>query len=85
MDEQIRQVFQNRIQKGLHGPGSDTWGLPDNEEILSDYPLIRYFTGIVFPDKSICKNENEADSANMRNISEDNEDDENLTNEKDEN
>ena len=54
MDEQIRQVFQNRIQKGLHGPGSDTWGLPDSEEVLSDYPLIRYFTGIVFPDKSIC-------------------------------
>lgn len=85
MDEQIRQVFQNRIQKGLHGPGSDTWGLPDSEEILSDYPLIRYFTGIVFPDKSICKNEDEADSANMRNVSEDNEDDENLIIEKDEN
>jgi hypothetical protein len=85
MDEQIRQVFQNRIQKGLHGPGSDTWGLPDSEEILSDYPLIRYFTGIVFPDKSICKNEDEADTATMRNVSADNDDEENLTIEKDEN
>jgi hypothetical protein len=46
-----RDYFQNRIEKGLIGPGSDSWGLPDDIEIISDYPLIRYFSGILFPEK----------------------------------
>lgn len=85
MEKEIRQVFQNRIQKGLHGPGSDTWGLPDSEEIISDYPLIRYFTGIIFPDKVICQTVNEVDSSEMQNISEENKDEKNDLLEKEEN
>ena len=52
-DQIARDKFQKRIQKGMLGPGSDTWGLPDKEEIISDYPLQRYFTGILFPEKSL--------------------------------
>ena len=46
-----RDYFEDRIEKGLIGPGSDSWGLPDDIEIISDYPLIRYFSGILFPEK----------------------------------
>lgn len=52
-DSLARDKFQERIQKGMLGPGSDSWGLPEEEEIISDYPLVRYFTGILFPEKSL--------------------------------
>lgn len=55
LDEKARAIIQSRILKGMIGPGSDTWGVEDKEEIISDYPLQRYFSGIVFPDKTICK------------------------------
>lgn len=48
-----RDIFHLRIKKGLLGPGSDIWGLPDEEEIISDYPLQRYFTGILYPEKEL--------------------------------
>ena len=48
-----RQKFQDRVTKGMLGPGSDTWGVSESEEIISDYPLIRYFTGVLFPEKAI--------------------------------
>lgn len=53
IDKKARQIFQNRIQRGMIGPGSDMWGLPDEEEIISDYPLPRYFSGVLFPNKSV--------------------------------
>jgi hypothetical protein len=52
LDKKARQIFQDRIQRGMIGPGSDIWGLPDEEEIISDYPLPRYFSGVLFPNKS---------------------------------
>jgi hypothetical protein len=52
LDKKARQIFQDRIQRGMIGPGSDMWGLPDEEEIISDYPLPRYFSGVLFPNKS---------------------------------
>ena len=55
LDEKARDIIQSRILKGMIGPGSDTWGVEDKEEIISDYPLQRYFSGIVFPNKTICK------------------------------
>ena len=53
IDKKARQIFQDRILKGMIGPGSDMWGLPDEEEIISDYPLPRYFSGVLFPNKSV--------------------------------
>ncbi|MBD3343275.1 MAG: helicase, partial [Candidatus Lokiarchaeota archaeon] len=64
-EEDARDIIQTRITKGLLGPGSDIWGNPDTEEIISDYPLQRYFTGIIFPRKDIVRTEDEEDSANI--------------------
>lgn len=63
LDEKARDIIQSRILKGMIGPGSDTWGVEDKEEIISDYPLQRYFSGIVFPDKTICKSIYEKENA----------------------
>ncbi|MDD5608917.1 MAG: hypothetical protein PHY57_10420, partial [Ignavibacterium sp.] len=62
----IRDTFQNRIRKGLIGPGSDIWGLPDKEEIISDYPLQRYFSGILFPEKKFAKSYSEEDDNQLQ-------------------
>lgn len=63
LDEKARDIIQNRILKGMIGPGSDTWGVDESEEIISDYPLQRYFSGIIFPDKTICKTIDKKESA----------------------
>lgn len=61
-----RDIFQERILKGLIGPGSDSFGLPDEEEILSDYPLQRYFSAIIFPEKKFFATENEKDEIELQ-------------------
>lgn len=58
-----RDKFTERIQKGLLGPGSDTFGLPDEEEIISDYPLQRYFTGVLFPERETLDSQSAVDDA----------------------
>jgi hypothetical protein len=63
LDEKAREIIQSRILQGMIGPGSDTWGVEDKEEIISDYPLQRYFSGIVFPDKTICKSIDEKENS----------------------
>ena len=60
-----RDLFQERIRKGLLGPGSDTWGLPDSEEVISDYPLQRYYTGILFPKRILPQSQSEIDIAEV--------------------
>lgn len=57
----VRDTFQNRIKKGLIGPGSDIWGLPEEEEIISDYPLQRYFSGILYPERKFANSHSEED------------------------
>ena len=55
------------------GPGSDTFGLPDEEEIISnDTPLQRYFSGILFPEKDLtaCVTQSELDDAEVQSMSE---------------
>ena len=59
-----RDYFEDRVEKGLIGPGSDSWGLPDDIEIISDYPLIRYFSGILFPEKEPANTESKFPSLN---------------------
>jgi len=65
LDFRAREIVLDRIKKGMLGPGSDTWGLPEKEEIISDYPLIRYFTGILFPKKGIVNSQNDSDSSEI--------------------
>lgn len=67
LEYKARQKFQDRLRKGLLGAGSDTWGLPDEEEIISDYPLIRYFTGVLFPEKAAVNTQLEEDIAEVEN------------------
>ena len=72
-DHRAREKFQQRIAKGMIGPGSDTWGLPDEEEIISnDTPIQRYFSGILFPEKDLvyCKTQNDLDDAEIQSVSE---------------
>ena len=63
-----RDSFYNEIQKGLIGTGSDIFGVPDSEELISDYPLNRYYSGILFPNKDFPtgnpKSEEEIESNN---------------------
>jgi hypothetical protein len=51
--EQPRLIFRDTIQKNLIGPGSDILISDVEHEIISDYPLSRYFSGIVFPEKIV--------------------------------
>ena len=67
-----REKFQQRISKGMIGPGSDSWGLPDEVEIIAgDTPLQRYFSGILFPESDIpkYKSQDEIDIADLKNES----------------
>lgn len=61
MSTQHINTFRERILKGLIGPGSDSFGIPDEEEIISDYPLQRYFSGVLFPERKFPSTENEED------------------------
>jgi hypothetical protein len=60
-----RDKFKERLQKGLLGPGSDIFGLPDEEEIIADYPLQRYFTGVLFPERKSVRSQSEMDEAQI--------------------
>lgn len=64
-DSIARDIFQKRVERGLLGPGSDTFvdETDKNEEIISDYPLQRYYTGVLFPEQ-IKKNIAESEVAN---------------------
>lgn len=48
-----RLIFRDTIQKNLIGPGSDVFVSDSENEIISDYPLSRYFSGILFPERDI--------------------------------
>ena len=52
-----RLIFRDTIQKNLIGPGSDVFVSNIEEEIISDYPLSRYYSGILFPEKAIPQSE----------------------------
>ena len=64
-----RDIFQARIRKGLLGPGSDIFVSEQdaNEEIISDYPLQRYYTGILFPEKEKVRTFDEQADADISN------------------
>jgi hypothetical protein len=64
-DALARDKFYERIRNGLLGPGSDIF-VSQNDlqaEIISDYPLQRYYTGILFPEKDRVNSQNEEDEA----------------------
>lgn len=48
-----RLIFRDTIQKNLIGPGSDVFVSDSVNEIISDYPLSRYYSGILFPERDV--------------------------------
>ena len=61
MGQRQIEIFQETIQEQLLGPGSDIYSDDIEFEIISDYPLKRYYTGILFPERSLCS-QGEADT-----------------------
>ena len=68
MTQKPIEIFENTITEQLLGPGSDTElklnssrVLDNNYEVITDFPLRRYYTGILFPDK-ILKDQGELDT-----------------------
>ncbi|MEK6590195.1 MAG: helicase, partial [Nitrospinota bacterium] len=49
-----RDIFYSEIERGLIGPGSDIFGVDGKEELISDYPLNRYYSGILFPENTFA-------------------------------
>ena len=51
--DEPRLIFRDTIQKNLIGPGSDVFISDIENEIISDYPLSRYYSGILFPERDV--------------------------------
>ncbi|MBW2998134.1 hypothetical protein KY321_01225, partial [Candidatus Woesearchaeota archaeon] len=68
-DSIARDIFQERIKKGLLGPGSDIFVFEKDisEEIIADYPLQRYYTGVLFPEREKVKTFDEKADAELNN------------------
>ena len=68
-DSIARDVFQARIRKGLLGPGSDIFVSEKDisDEIIADYPLQRYYTGVLFPEREKVKTLDEKADAEINN------------------
>ncbi|AMR28920.1 hypothetical protein A0257_18655 [Hymenobacter psoromatis] len=47
-----RDFFSTRLEHSLLGPGSDTYVGDPAQEVIDDFPLQRYYTGILFPDRA---------------------------------
>ncbi len=67
--EQIK-IFKETIEEQLLGPGSDVFAGEKEVEIIADFPLKRYYTGVLFP-KKILNDQGEKDTE-MADDSEDN-------------
>jgi hypothetical protein len=62
--DEPRLIFRDTIKDNLIGPGSDVF-ISDNEnEIISDYPLSRYYSGILFPERDMEVSKKEKKNAN---------------------
>ncbi|MHA1380895.1 MAG: helicase-related protein [Candidatus Helarchaeota archaeon] len=81
-DYLARDIFQARIKKGLLGPGSDIFVYDDNvnDEIISDYPLQRYYTGILFPEKEKIKTFSDLSDSEIENETIENDEENNAEN-----
>lgn len=68
-DSIARDIFQERIKKGLLGPGSDIFVSEKDisNEIIADYPLQRYYTGVLFPERTRVATQSEADENDLKN------------------
>lgn len=51
--DEPRLIFRDTIKDNLIGPGSDVFISDYENEIISDYPLSRYYSGILFPERDM--------------------------------
>lgn len=51
--DEPRLIFRDTIKKNLIGPGSDIFTSDKENEIISDTPLNRYYSGILFPERDM--------------------------------
>lgn len=51
--DEPRLIFRDTIKKNLIGPGSDVFTSDKENEIISDKPLNRYYSGILFPERDM--------------------------------
>jgi len=74
-DSLARDIFQARIKKGLLGPGSDIFVSEKDisDEIIADYPLQRYYTGVLFPERERVKTLDEKADSELNSETESNE------------
>ena len=59
-----RLIFRDTIQDNLIGPGSDVFLSNNEQEIISNYPLSRYYSGILFPEREIEKEDSIGENDN---------------------
>ena len=64
------EIFQETIQSQLLGPGSDIYLDDSTYEIISDYPLKRYYSGILFPER-VLSSQGESDTEEFDSDSDD--------------
>lgn len=50
-NKEPRLIFRDTVRENLIGPGSDIFISNIEEEIISDSPLSRYYSGILFPER----------------------------------
>ena len=80
-DAIARNIFQERIRMGLLGPGSDIFVDNNienhrNNEIISDYPLQRYYTGVLFPERQRENSFDEQADNEIKSVTDNEKDDE---------
>lgn len=51
--DEPRLIFRDTVKNNLIGPGSDVFISDSENEIISDYPLSRYYSGILFPERDM--------------------------------
>jgi hypothetical protein len=49
MENDPRDLLKNLIRKHLTGPVNDAFASKDEEELVTDYPVSKYYSGIIFP------------------------------------
>lgn len=63
-----REQIISRVQKELIGPGTDLFECSDklnfSDEVIADKPLLRYFSGILYPKQTMVEDYDEDDDQN---------------------
>lgn len=77
--DEPRLIFRDTIQNNLIGPGSDVFVSDAENEIISDYPLSRYYSGILFPERDMATSIGEKETIDANAELEDGDLEENVT------